>query len=305
MLSVQRRACERALVNRTVSRVRVSERAALPARGGLEIWGLALVVLLTAALVSRPVQAAPEAWALWDVADDASTAVVDHSAWANWLDIYLTPGDDGVNRLRYRAIDAAGKAKLDNYVAALAATDPRTLNRSEQFAYWANLYNAVTVQVVLKYPKKKSILRMGEGLFTITGPWDDDAVRVVGETLTLNDIEHRILRPIFQDERVHYAVNCASIGCPNLRSTPFTGAQLDAQLAAAERDYLTHDRGLKLDGNTLRLSKIFKWYREDFAASESELIAYLAKRHPTLGDALGAFDGRVRYDYDWNLNAAE
>ncbi|MEM7220717.1 MAG: DUF547 domain-containing protein [Pseudomonadota bacterium] len=274
---------------------RVNDRRAVLA-------SLLCAVALT--LAGGAAHAAPEPWALWDAENAASTEVVDHSAWSRWLDRFLVPGDDGINRVRYRAIDAAGQDELDDYVADLAAIDPRRLNRDEQFAYWANLYNAVTVQVVLKYPNKKSILRMGEKLFKI-GPWDDAAVSVAGESLTLNDIEHRILRPIFKDERVHYAVNCASIGCPNLRMAPFTGAQLEAQLAAAERDYLSHERGVMLSRKGLRLSKIFKWYREDFASTETELIEYLAARHPSLGEALSAFDGRVRYEYDWNLNIAE
>ncbi len=270
---------------------------------------VALIFSLTGSVAAAP---APEKWAIWDKADASSVAVIDHSLWQKVLDAHLKSGADGINRFGYRELAAQqarpGKesaGSLEAYLQLMAQIDPRDYNAAEQQAYWINLYNALTVDLVLKHPKKNSILRMGERFFSI-GPWADKVYEVAGEMLTLNDIEHRILRPIFQDHRVHYAVNCASIGCPNLAAAAFTGVQLDAQLAAQERDYINHPRAVALDERgRLTLSQIFEWYASDFAPDQQGLLAYLARHHATLGDELAAYSGAVKYAYDWDLNKTQ
>ncbi|MEE4280476.1 MAG: DUF547 domain-containing protein, partial [Pseudomonadales bacterium] len=171
-------------------------------------------------LTTGYVTAAPDtdAWALWAKDNPASTRQIDHSAWQSFLDQYLAPQPDGVNLVAYNRVgEGEGRTALQTYLQMLADIDPRDLDRNEQFAYWVNLYNALTVEVVLTNPDKKTIRRMGEGLFSF-GPWDDKLITIAGEEVTLNDIEHRILRPIWQDPRIHFAVNCASLGCPNLQT---------------------------------------------------------------------------------------
>lgn len=105
----------------------------------------------------------------------------------------------------------ASKQQLKRYIQQMASLDPRDYKKQEQFAYWVNLYNALTVQLVLDNYPTSSIKKLGKGFFSF-GPWDDDIIRVAGKKLTLNDIEHRILRPIWRDKRIHYVVNCASLG---------------------------------------------------------------------------------------------
>jgi hypothetical protein len=229
-------------------------------------------------------------------------AAPDHNRWQTLLDRYLVAAADGINRFRYQAVSNEDRTHLDDYLAALAALDPRGLERKDQMAYWINLYNAQTVRVVLNHPRKGSILRMGAGFFAV-GPWDETLTEVAGQPLTLNDIEHRILRPIFEDHRIHFAVNCASIGCPNLSASAYRGTTLDAQLAEAETAYLNHPRGVSFDERgRLTISTIFKWYRGDFADSDEALLAYLAAHHRRLGAELSAYEGRIRYRYDWSLN---
>lgn len=166
-----------------------------------------------ACLLSLAAQAAPqsELWEIWTEQGQDSMKHVDHSAWQAFLDHYLVTTADGRTLVRYRGVAAADRSALDRYLEGLAALDPRMLARDEQFAYWVNLYNALTVEVVLRNPGKDSIKRMGEGLFS-TGPWDDELIRIAGNPVTLNDIEHRVLRPIWKDHRVHFALNCASVG---------------------------------------------------------------------------------------------
>jgi len=262
----------------------------------------AVLMLFSSTVSAAP---APEKWAFWDKINADSTATIDHSLWQAVLDKYLVESPDNINRFSYSAVSGEGRAQLTEYLTAMAAIDPRDYNAAEQQAYWMNVYNALTVDVVLQYPKKKSILRMGEKFFSI-GPWDDKVYEVAGEDLTLNDIEHRILRPIFQDQRVHYAVNCASIGCPNLGKTAFAAAELDAQLAAAETGYINHPRGVMVDKKgRVQVSQIFEWYVDDFAEDEAGLLAYLAEHHTTLADTLRSYDGKVNYEYDWDLNKAQ
>ena len=249
--------------------------------------------------------AAPELWDIWAGSDANSTIVIDHSAWDELLGSYVVAREDQLNLVSYKSFSEADTAKLVGYIDQLSAIDPATLNPAEQMAYWINFYNALTVKVVLDFPKKKSILRMGDKFFAI-GPWDDKAATVNGEDITLNDIEHRILRPLYKDRRVHYAVNCASIGCPNLANKAYTSANLEEMLVAAEHGYIHHDRGVTFDSKgRLLLSQIYEWYGDDFAADEAGLVAYVAEKHETLGEKIKNYEGKVRYDYDWSLNGAK
>ena len=246
---------------------------------------------------------APDLWSFWATSNEDSSVSLDHSAWQQFLDDYVSVSDDGVNRVAYDAAAESGRTLLTGYIDALTSMDPRQLTADEQYAYWVNLYNALTVDLVLNYPKKKSILRMGKGFFSI-GPWDETVATIAGQEVTLNDIEHRILRPIWDDQRIHFAVNCASFGCPNLNKTAYTAANLEDQLDLAEQTYLNHPRGVLVDERgRVKLSSIFKWYQADFGLNETEVLDYIAE----FNDAVAKLDRtkniRVKYDYDWSLNS--
>lgn len=252
--------------------------------------------------------AAPKAdlWPYWQTADRNSTAVVDHSQWQRLLDIYLDAEHaSGVNRFNYAAVSQADAKALQNYIQTLQNLDPLGLNRNEQKAYWINLYNAHTVQLVLDAYPVKSILKVRGGIFG-RGPWDKKTLEITGQKLGLNDIEHRILRPIWQDPRIHFAVNCASIGCPNLLPQVFTAATTETFLEQAAREYLAHPRGLAFDNSALRLSKIFAWYQSDFGSNDAQMLRFL-QRYATADSAkrLENFSGDIEYHYDWNLNQPE
>ncbi|HEX6141928.1 MAG TPA: DUF547 domain-containing protein, partial [Geminicoccaceae bacterium] len=235
----------------------------------------ALLLLVFLTLLGGPVHAAPEArlWPFWDRHDPASARTVDHGPWAGFLAGYVREGDDGVNRVAYREVTDGGRASLERYVDGLVALPIRSYPRAEQMAYWANLYNALTVLVVLEHYPVDSIrdIDISPGLFS-DGPWGRKLVRVEGQELSLDDIEHRILRPIWRDPRIHYAVNCASIGCPDLRTEPFRASDLDAQLDAAAEDYVNDPRGVSLQGGELVVSSIYDWFEADFGGSEAGVI---------------------------------
>ena len=186
-----------------------------------------LITLLTGGflLLCPAAQAAakPDLWDFWLQNDPASQLRVDHSAWDRFLQAYLVRGPRGINLLRYAQVSAADRAGLEAYIRQLEQAPVSRLDRAEQKAYWINLYNALTVRVILEHYPVKSIrdIDISPGLFS-NGPWGKKLVRVEGRDVSLDDIEHRILRPIWQDPRVHYGVNCASMGCPNLQPSAYT-----------------------------------------------------------------------------------
>jgi len=232
---------------------------------------------------------------------------VDHVAWDKLLKAYVKPGSDGINRVDYDAFKKSGHRALKDYVARLQAVDPGRLDRNEQFAFFANLYNAKTIDIVLdKYPVKSiKDISLGGGLFaTFTGgPWKAKVLRVKGMDLSLDDIEHSILRPVFKDPRVHYAVNCASIGCPNLATEAFTKANLAAQLDAGARAYINHPRGVSVAGGRIEVSSIYNWFKADFGGDDRGVLAHLRKyAGPKLKTKLQRANSIDGHDYDWRLN---
>lgn len=239
----------------------------------------------------------------WLANDPASTRRVDHAAWNRFLAAYLVPGADGVNRLAYARAQRSGRAMLDGYLAALEAVPVSRLNRAEQRAYWINLYNAATTRIVLDHYPIKSIrdISLGPGVFDF-GPWSAKAVQVEGERLSLDDIEHGILRPIWRDPRLHYALNCAALSCPSLQPVAFTAANTDQLLEAAARAYVNDPRGVRIANGRLVVSSIYNWYRADFGPDEAAVMAHL--RHyaaPALAARLARFRAPDDYAYDWRL----
>jgi len=251
-----------------------------------------------------------ELWPRWQTHTPGSTRTVDHGAWRAFLQNYLKPGADGVNRVDYAGVSAADAKALHGYLDHLRRVPVDQLDRPEQLAYWINFYNAITVKVVVDQLRQKgpvdSIrdIDLSSGLFS-DGPWDRKLLDVAGEPVSLNDIEHRILRPIWKDPRIHYAVNCASIGCPNLAADPYRGSAIEAQLDAAAKAYVNHPRGVMVEGDRLVASKIYTWFADDFGGGEKSVIAHL-KRYalPDLAARLSGFEAIDGYEYDWGLNGA-
>lgn len=229
----------------------------------------------------------------------------DYGVWAEFLRSYLRPGADGVTRVAYEQAKSDGADRaLRSWLGQTQQTDPGALTPAAQRAWWYNLYNAATVDLVLSDYPVGSIKEVKGGLFN-TGPWDEDVLTVNGVALSLNDIEHGVLRPIYRDNRVHYAVNCASIGCPNLKATPWIAATLEADLDAAARDYVNHPRGADANGAVLYVSKIYDWYEDDFGGSTSGVIGHLRKyANPDLSDDLMGISDIEGSRYDWDLNGA-
>lgn len=238
-----------------------------------------------------------------------STVTVDHAEWSRMLATYVVPGKDGLNRVNYSGWKAKDHAALKAYLKALGAVDTAKLDRPEQFAYWANVYNAVTIDVVLdKYPVKSiRDISLGGGLKTLItgGPWQAKIINVGTQKLSLDDVENEIMRPIFKDPRVHYSVNCASAGCPNVGVTAFTGANLESTLEKHAKDFINSPHGFLVKDGKLKASSIYDWFRADFGGSVEQVLAHARKyAGPELKKALEGRKTIDSYDYDWTLNAA-
>lgn len=259
-------------------------------------------------LFSVTTLAAPKAdlWPRWRLSDHMNSEKIDHSAWEAFLGKYVKASPDGVNRVAYGAVSDADKHALDQYLDAMQAVHISGHSSAEQRAYWINLYNAATLKVVLDHYPVKSILEINisPGWFA-KGPWGRQLLMVEDEPITLDDIEHRILRPVWKDPRTHYSVNCASYGCPNLQPHAFTPANMDAMLDAAARAYVNHPRGARVENGQLIVSSIYTWFKEDFGGDDAGVIAHLRKyAEPKLAAQLVGIT-RISDDrYDWSLNEA-
>jgi Protein of unknown function, DUF547 len=234
----------------------------------------------------------------WEKAGTASETI-DHGIWDQLLSKYVKVSNDGVNRVDYAALKQGDAAGLKRYLAALQAVEIEKYPKDEQFAFWVNLYNAATVDVILKnYPLEsiKDIGLLGQG------PWKDKVLKVSGKELSLDDIEHGILRPVWKDVRIHYAVNCASIGCPNLAPQAYTAEKLEPMLEEAARSYINHPRGFARVDGALVASSIFDWYVDDWG-DQAAVLAHARKYASDKTKAiLGAATEIDSHDYDWSLN---
>lgn len=245
--------------------------------------------------------------ALFASSAKGSTETIDHSAWTELLTKYVRPQALGASRFDYKAVDQADRDRLRRYIAGLEQVDPATLDRAGQIALLANLYNAKTIDIVLEHYPVASIkdISLGGGLLAaITGgPWKQKVTKLRGEALSLDDLEHGILRPVFRDPRVHYALNCASLGCPSLPTEAFTGAKLQSQLDTAARAFINDPRGVNASADTLRVSSIYSWFQEDFGGNEAGVLKHLKLfASPSLAERLSHAQRIDGYAYDWNLN---
>lgn len=222
---------------------------------------------------------------------------------------YVVADADGVNRVDYARWKARteDRAKLASYVADLQKRTPSRMGREEAIAYWSNLYNAITLNVVLdKYPVSSIRDIKSEGFFdpkAYIGPWRTKRATVEGKSYSLDEIENDVLRPIHKDPRVHYALNCASIGCPNLGTEAFVGARLNEQLEAAAKAYVNTKRGVTVEGARIVVSSIYVWYKADFGDSDLGVLNHLRRyAAPTLARQLEGISSIKDHAYDWGLN---
>lgn len=264
--------------------------------------GLVTLILLLGVVSVTPAAPRAKLWQRWLAHDPASTRSIDHSRWNEWLRRFVFTGPDGVNRVAYAAVDTGARELLNGYIDSLASHAVSRYNRNEQRAFWINLYNALTIEVVLRHYPVDSIRAISSGLFS-PGPWGLELTTIEDQTLTLDDIEHRILRPIWRDPRIHYAVNCASMGCPNLQREAYTAKNSERLLHKGAREFVNHPRGARVSEARLHVSSIYRWFAEDFGGTEAGIISHLRRyADAALADELATIGGIDDDSYDWRIN---
>lgn len=229
----------------------------------------------------------------------ATATAPDWTLYDELLVKYVTAGTrDGVE---FNLVDYEGLAddpKFDSLVRGIRAFDPGRLEgTAEKLAFYINAYNILTIQLILDHWPVTSIKEIG-GFFK--GPWDVVMLENRDGSLTLDNIEHDIIRSL-DEPRIHFAVNCASLSCPDLRREAYRAARLDAQLDDQSREFLAQEgKGILVDGTTVRVSSIFDWYEEDFE-QRGGVRSFVQHYRPDLDIE------RVRANipYDWSLNSKE
>ena len=227
---------------------------------------------------------------------------VDHTPWNDLLQKYVNEG----GRVNYKGWKAssADSAKLDAYLNALSAGDTSTPSTTaEKIAFWSNAYNAVTVKGILREYPTSSIRNHTAKLWGYN-IWKNLKIVVSGKPINLNDIEHEVLRKL-GDHRIHFAIVCASIGCPRLLNEAYVADRLDEQLNTNARNFFAQSQNFRVDGNRVYLSAILDWFAGDFGADRQAQLRSVSKYvdDPSTKRVLTSGSARVSYlDYDWNLN---
>ena len=217
--------------------------------------------------------------------DKAQPETPNHKPWDNLLRKYVTSSGS----VNYEGL-AEQKSALRKYIDNLVALPPTAeWSKDERLAYWINIYNALTVDLILKNYPVKSILDINNGK-----AWDLKVVTINGKGYSLNDIEHKTIRKRFREPRIHFAVNCAALSCPKLLNSAYWPSKLDEQLDKQTRYFIDNKSKNQISGEDLSLSKIFEWYAEDFG----DVRSYLKRYKPDLSTT-----AEISFaEYDWALN---
>lgn len=267
-------------------------------------FSASLFVILSACFGQITWAQAPvaEYWPLWDKSNEANSSSIDHSRWDGILREYVVAEPaSGIINFRYGDFDDNAREELEGYISDLKGIDPRDYSRLEQKAYWMNLYNALSVEAVLE---NFDVLK--ESGFAQPLPeevWSKQRVKIARQKLSLNDIEHRILRPIWKDHRILFGLNCATRDCPNLSVHAYTSSNIRDQLVAAGNRFINENSGVIYENGVLHASRLFQEYMSDFAADEKTLRKVFA-HYATDMKALYmlGYSGQINYTTDSRLN---
>jgi hypothetical protein len=227
----------------------------------------------------------------------AAPTALDHSAYDRLLKKYV----NAKGLVNYKGLKA-DEAALNQYLAQLSKNPPAAnASKPEQMAFWINAYNAFTLRLILDHYPLKSIKDIGSKIKIplVNTPWAVRFFSIGSERMSLDNIEHGILRKRFDDPRVHFALVCASISCPALRNEAYTAAKLESQLEDQGRDFLNNPTKNNISKSNAQLSRYFEWYRSDWTDNKQSVVGWVNKYSVTKIDAKTP----ISYlEYNWNLN---
>nr|WP_232220722.1 DUF547 domain-containing protein [Legionella tunisiensis] len=244
-------------------------------------------------------------WPIWEVNNPLSTETIAHDDWQTFLNKRIVTNEEGINLVDYPNLTEADYDLLKSYIEKMAKIDIDAYNRNEQLAFWLNLYNALTIQIVADYYPVGSIeeINISPGLFSI-GPWGAKLITINRTPLSLDEIQNRIIRPIWNDPRTLYAMNNAAIGAANLSKQAYHGTTIEKELNDAARDYINSLRGVQVIEGKLIVSKIYDWFNEDFGGTKRDVINHIKQfaKEP-LRSQLKHINTINGYVYNWHLNS--
>ena len=237
-------------------------------------------------------------FSIFSTSTPAHSSETYHPAYARLLAKYVVAGEK--EGIKTSLIDYDRWAKDKNHPKALRAlqqVNPQKLTGKEKLAFWINAYNLLTLDLIIKTKERESIRNQGELFRSV---WKVHHWQINGVDYTLHQIEHDILRPL-GEPRIHFAINCASLSCPDLLNRPYRAAKLEQQLKAQTQAFLLNTtKGLAMTSSEIQLSKIFDWFEKDFGG-EKKLIQFIRSYIPTLNKK-AKIEGY--FDYNWNLNSS-
>ena len=268
---------------------------------GLAAGGFSSLLLVSGWARAAP---SPSLWSHWTSHNPGSRREIDHSAWDSWLGRYVVVDDSGAVLIAYANIRRSDRYLLNEYIRDLESLNVTRYKRKEQLAFWINLYNALIVTIVLdNWPITSPRELPGAEHSETHGPWDEKLVTIEGHGVSPNDIENRILRPIWRDPRVLYALHRAALGSPALATKAYTAQNTDRQLDRIAKAYVNSPHGTWVAEGRLTVSALYKWYPKDFGADDQELIEHLKiYAEPELRDKLQSVESVYGHRYDWRLN---
>lgn len=262
--------------------------------------GMAVAIALITTLAGTAT-AQETAGRAWPASQQVSMDRINHTSYDQLLQKYVD--ENGLVAYKAWHANASDRQALQQYLAHLSqASLSQPASREAQLAYWINAYNAVTLEGILRvYPT--SSIRNHTAKVVGYNIWKNLLLHAGDQRLSLEDIEHKVLRKM-NEPRIHFAIVCASIGCPRLLNRAYFPQSLGEQLAVNTQDFFSRPQNLQVSGNTLNMSKIMEWYGTDFAQSPQQQAQVLAKYFPQQAQQLVASGNfRVGYlGYDWNLN---
>lgn len=243
-------------------------------------------------------------WTKWKTNSPLSTQVISHEKWQYFLDRHVSTNEEQINLVDYEKINQHDLNLLNDYLRDMSKIDIDDYNQQEQLAYWLNLYNAMIVKTVSDYYPLTSIqeINISPGLFS-EGPWGAKLIRVKNTPLSLDDINNRIIRPIWNDPRTLYCLSDSSIGGPNLSRHAYHGEDVAEQLNQAASRYINSHRGAQVIEGKLIISKLYAWYQDDFGEHKKEVLQHLKRfaKEPLLSQ-LKHINTIDSYIYNWHLN---
>lgn len=250
-----------------------------------------------------------ELWDYWKQSNDFSKETIDHSYWDALLKKYVSI-QGGHSVVKYGRITAEDKNNILAYMDYLAGIPITIFSKKEQLAYWINLYNVKVWHVILRYYPVKSInkIDISPGTFS-NGPWKKKVFLIERQPVSLYDIKNKILRPIWGDDRILYALNDGAMGSVYIQKDAFTAQNTEALLDSTREEYFQSSAAFSVSKRgTIKISSMFKWYLFDFASDEKALVDYLQRygtdKQKTILKDFDVEKNKIKYSFDWKLNDA-